>query len=302
MTSDSSDDCPASSSPSCNFLCPAGGTWYACTDPPYFVGCCASDPCTNVSPRSTSPCPATGLYPASFNPAIFDSFLPNTCIGEENANWYTCNFTDPPFLGCCLSNPCAEGECPSDDLVQAAWSSAGGGEDQLQLFRDERAPDDNNGLSRGAIAGIVIGAVAGLVAILALGWFFLRRRRRIKTTRNEQGHGQSLPVVGNQHSYTASPYQGSHISSPPGTTGGKANYPSGSSTGFSLPSLSPHLPSESGRPPSEMHSVSESDDAAQQRLSSQTYGLGLFGAQKPATIQEMDTSTELYELEGQSRT
>ncbi|KAL4874703.1 hypothetical protein BJY04DRAFT_175301 [Aspergillus karnatakaensis] len=183
-------DCPASSSPSCNFTCPAGGTWYTCQDPPYFVGCCSSDPCTNVSPRSTSPCPDGGLYPASFNPAIFNSFLPNTCIGEENANWFTCNFTTPPFLGCCLTNPCANGSCPQSDLVQAAWTAEGGGVDQFVLFRDEGSSSndttgddgddsggDSGGLSAGAIAGIVVGVVALIAVLLAL-WWFLRRKKK----------------------------------------------------------------------------------------------------------------------------
>ncbi|RDW61160.1 uncharacterized protein DSM5745_10658 [Aspergillus mulundensis] len=181
--------CPDSSSPSCNFHCPAGGTWYACPDQPYFVGCCSSDPCTGISPRSTSPCPENGTYPASFNPAIFDSFLPNTCIGAENAHWYTCNFTTPPFLGCCLKNPCAEGNCSAEDLVQAAWSDAGGNKNQYELFRDEAAGSDE--LSGGAIAGIVIGAVAALGIVLALGWLCMRRRRRRKNRTPGDPHGQT---------------------------------------------------------------------------------------------------------------
>ncbi|KAL2838551.1 hypothetical protein BJY01DRAFT_237446 [Aspergillus pseudoustus] len=297
-----------------HFTCPSGGTWYVCENAPYFVGCCSSDPCTNVDANSTSPCP--NVSPASFDTSIYDSILPNSCIDSPNANWYACNFTDPPFLGCCSSPACGnDSGCPADDLLAAAWSSSSRG--QFELFQDEDTGNDDDegsgggggGLSGGAIAGIVVGAVAGVVILAALIWFFLRRRKNKKApglgtpsvTEGEQQRMYNGEYGGYQQPYPGSPYQDSQFSSPTGTTlgvGTNPKYLSGSSVGVSLPSLSPPLPSESGRPISEM-----SDDTHDKRVSGQNHGLGVSGAKKPETIQELDSSAaEVHELDGGGRT
>lgn len=200
MSSTPNSDC-ASGSKSCTFTCPAGGTWYVCPDEPYFVGCCSSDPCSNTNSNNTSPCP--NIHPASFDTAIYDSFVPNNCIDTTSDNWYTCNSTDVPFIGCCASNACAESTgCPEDDVRAAAWSSSR--EDQFTLFQDANPNDDNSsgddGLGGGAIAGIVVGSVAAVVIVIALAWWFLRRRkaqRQDTLTRKSSGN-----------QYPPSPYQG----------------------------------------------------------------------------------------------
>ncbi|KAJ5982068.1 hypothetical protein N7451_012168 [Penicillium sp. IBT 35674x] len=306
-----------SNSSSNHFTCPSGGTWYVCPDAPYFVGCCSSDPCTNVDANSTSPCP--DVYPASFGTSIYDDILPNSCIGSANADWYTCNFTDPPFLGCCSSPACAnETGCPADDLLAAAWSSSSRG--QFALFQDEGTGDDDDegsggggGLSGGAIVGIVVGAVAALVIVGALVWFFMRRRNSKAAAMS--GHGRTPSVVegehqrmypgeyGYQHPSPALPYDGSQFSSPAGTTTGAGKdlkYMSTSSAGINLASLSPGLSSESGRPISELYSNTGSEDMSQQKWApGQNYGLGVHGAQKPEPIQELDSNVaEMHELGG----
>ncbi|OXV08710.1 hypothetical protein Egran_03532 [Elaphomyces granulatus] len=207
--------CATSSSPSCNFTCPKGGTWFTCPDFPYFIGCCASDPCSNTT--SQPACSGSELYSASFNPAIYGSISPNDCLNNAGSNnWYTCNFTDPPFLGCCRSDPCTKGGCPSTDLIPAAWSTSKPG--QKLLFLDsppsttpqsvatsssiasesERPTDsaalmsssvgnrENSGLSTGAIVGISVGVIivtltiVSLIAILMYhrGWHARRKRER----------------------------------------------------------------------------------------------------------------------------
>ncbi|KAJ0418636.1 hypothetical protein BJY00DRAFT_287482 [Aspergillus carlsbadensis] len=299
--SDSDADC-ASGSESCNFTCPSGGTWYVCPEAPFFVGCCSSDPCTNVDANSTSPCP--DVYAAAFDSAVYDSILPNSCIGSNNSDWYTCNFTDPPFVGCCASAACSTTDgCPADDVLPAAWSSSSRG--QFEVFKDagdDEGSDGGGGLSGGAIAGIVVGGVAALVIVAALVWFFMRRRNK-----NGGGHGPTQSVVegehqrmyngdyaGYQQSHPGSPYQDSQFSSPPGTT---SKYPSGTTAGISLPSLSPNLPSEGGRPISEMYSNPETD----QRVSGQNQGLGVYGTKKPEPIQELDSTVpQVHEMDGGS--
>lgn len=209
----------------CHFTCPKGGTWFVCTSEPYFVGCCASDPCTST----TNPaCPS--LYPASFDPSIFDKFAPNDCIDNPSSDWYTCNRTSPRFLGCCKSDPCGDG-CPSGDLLPAAWSQAAVG--QLQLFLDgantpiatgrtsatstststgtssaASVPRPTSlGLSSGAIAGIAIAGALVVSTILAV--LFIRRRRRRNKQSPARGEDRS-PIINEYGPYydPLSPYQG----------------------------------------------------------------------------------------------
>ncbi|KAJ5938266.1 hypothetical protein N7454_004608 [Penicillium verhagenii] len=315
-----------SNSSSNHFTCPSGGTWYVCPEAPHFVGCCSSDPCTIVDANSTSPCP--DIYPASFDPSIYNEILQNSCIDPANSNWYTCAYTDPPFLGCCSKNnrcPANEIACSADDLLAAAWNLSQPG--QFVLFEDEGTVDDDDGgsgvaggggLSDGVLAGIVVGAVAALVIVGALVWLFMRRRN--KKAAATSGHGPTPSVVEGEHQRmypgeygyqhpspaSASAYNDSRFSSPAGTETGAGKdpkYMSTSSAGFSLPSFSPGLPSESGQPIHEMHSPHGSQNMSQQKWApGQNYGLGMHGAQEPEPIQELDGSmAEVHELEGGNR-
>ncbi|KAL4878809.1 hypothetical protein BJY04DRAFT_195117 [Aspergillus karnatakaensis] len=300
----SDSDACASGSADCHFTCPSGGTWYVCPDEPYFVGCCSSDPCSNTN--TTSPCP--NVYPAAFESSIFDQIRPNTCLDSDNSNWFTCNFTSPPFLGCCSSNPCATTDgCPVDDVLPAAWSSSR--DDQYQLFLDEGNgddddDDDSSGLSGGAIAGIVVGAVAAVVIILAAWWFLRRRRQKSQAQSTAIPPGEPQRMYTGEYAYqspntpyqpSSSPYQDSHLS--PDPTGAK--YPSGSSAGFSMPS--PPLPSENGRPISEMYSQVSSEEGYSRQGGA---GLNIHNAAaKPPVIQELDDTQapakpEVHELDG----
>ncbi|KUM56900.1 hypothetical protein ACN42_g10296 [Penicillium freii] len=287
-----------------HFSCPKGGAWYVCPDEPQFVGCCSQDPCTNVDANSTSPCPGSNLYSASYDPLIHEEIPANACI--DGGKWFTCAGTNPPFIGCCASDPCKNPDhtgCPDDDLLPAAWSKSRPG--QFALFQDEGTADDD-GLSGGAIAGIVVGAVAALVIIGALVWFFVRRRG--KKAAAMSGHGHTSSVVEGEHERMypcpASPSFNSEFSSPAGTTirGGKElKHMSNSSAGISPPSLSPGIPSENGRPISEIYSnsIGGEDMSHQKWVSGKSYGLGVHGAQRPDPIQELDADVaQVYEMDG----
>lgn len=206
----SSDEDCSSGSTSCHFTCPSGGTWYVCPDEPYFIGCCSSDPCTNSN--TTSPCP--DVYAAAFDTSIFNSILPNACINSANDNWHTCNFTSPPFLGCCASNACNGTDgCPAGDVLASAWSQSR--RDQLELFEDvDDGSGSGGGLSGGAIAGIVVGCVAAVAIVLLAAWFLLRRRKKSQvpaggTPSVAEGEPQRMHPGEYGHQNPASPYQGS---------------------------------------------------------------------------------------------
>jgi hypothetical protein len=61
-------------------------------------------------------CAQGNLYPASFTASLHGTFPDASC--EAGSNFYTCNGTNPAFLGCCKTNPCASG-CPKNNLTPA---------------------------------------------------------------------------------------------------------------------------------------------------------------------------------------
>lgn len=324
-----------SNSTSNHFNCREGGSWWVCPEKPHFVGCCSVDPCTNVDENSTSPCPANKLSRATFDPSLYPKFKPNTCIGgtlNTNNSWHTCSLTNPPFIGCCSHDACADPSnegCPKEDLIAAAWTTGQTG--QFALLKDDgtddKSSDGEDELSGGAIAGIVVGAVAALVIIGALIWFFIRRRKKKAIAMSRHGHPSVVEGQNHMYSSPASPYQGmyqsspgvdpvksladiycvcsdSQFSSPAGTTIGAGHDPkhtSTSSAGISMSSFSPGMPSERGRPISELYSNNTgSENISQQKhTSGQGYGLGLHGAKKPEPIHELENNAaEVHELDG----
>ncbi|KAM6515727.1 hypothetical protein FALCPG4_013940 [Fusarium falciforme] len=104
--------------------CPRGGDFYVCDKAKVqFIGCCAIDPCAN-----DGVCPEDQLVLSSFTKAKYDDLPPQSCDNststdeDEEALWYTCGFTNPPFLGCCTTNPCGDAVCPSKNLAPAVLS------------------------------------------------------------------------------------------------------------------------------------------------------------------------------------
>ncbi|KAL5040977.1 hypothetical protein BDW71DRAFT_192694 [Aspergillus fruticulosus] len=197
-----------SGSPNCHFTCPFGGSWHICRDPPYFVGCCSSDPCTN---STASGCPPENLYSAIFDQDLFDELTPNNCIGDSPDKWFTCNFTFQAFLGCCRTNPCANAVgCPFGDVLPAAWNPEGSTRMyDLFLDTDANVTENETGaklktetsfshLSSGAIVGITVGGVAGLF-FLIFGAFVFRSRRRKAAVEEEK------PFLGHYAEYVLRP-------------------------------------------------------------------------------------------------
>lgn len=165
-----------SGSPNCHFTCPFGGSWHVCHDPPYFVGCCSSDPCTNTS---ASACPLENLYAAAFEPAAFDELGPSNCIGHGSENWFTCNFTFQSFIGCCGTNPCAETTgCPQGSLLPAAWSQERSTMYDMFLDESENITKTETKTETGTSVSdpsLAPSRVLLLAKLLAWGFFYLGR-------------------------------------------------------------------------------------------------------------------------------
>lgn len=94
---------------------PLNFTFYACDFGERFLGCCdnssTADTCING-------CPQKDLLPATFDAEYYDYVTEAACTSGD---WWSCASTSPPFLGCCLSNPCLNG-CPPGDLTAAIFS------------------------------------------------------------------------------------------------------------------------------------------------------------------------------------
>jgi hypothetical protein len=183
--------------------CPLGGQWYVCnsaTSSSKFVGCCTSDPCS----ASARGCTAGALRPASFNSSAYGTFADQECSAGL---FYTCAFTKPPFLGCCKSNPCSAGGCPTDDLAGAFLSGdPGKAEDFLGLNASRSSSSaagtgtavandmgqrmdhtgDGTGLSVGAIVGLTVGSVLVLLLLIAASMFICGRQ----SERKQEPHRQ----------------------------------------------------------------------------------------------------------------
>lgn len=220
------------STPPAGFSCPQKGAFYVCAESAVrFVGCCASDPCGNGGV-----CADDDLATATFSADSYADIPPQNCSASVGADWYTCKSTSPPFLGCCVSNPCtaaASGGCPRADLRAAqladdeflaapfldyASSSSSTPSSPSPTTSTVSAPQpsgqattSSSSLSVGVAAGIAVGGCALLAVIGVLTWWLLRQRRRARTAAIQ---GDQMTVVRgpgippSQPSPPYSPYKG----------------------------------------------------------------------------------------------
>ena len=99
--------------------CSEGDIFYICDFDTSFLGCCDIDNYSDHAPCEDA-CSNSTLESASFDPDKYGDIKDQDCSG--GGDWYTCEVTNPPFMGCCLSDPCDFG-CPSDDLKPGFLSS-----------------------------------------------------------------------------------------------------------------------------------------------------------------------------------
>lgn len=191
--------------------CPYGGTFFVCeNNTTEFVGCCTSDPCHDG--RGT--CSNENLRTTSFSHDSFAAIMPQDC-SDSSASWYTCNFTSPPFLGCCKTDPCAA-PCVSADLTPAKLSRDVVARSAFLTESLPTSPQTSGALSTApaatnatepqqplsalTIAGYSIGAAA-LVVLVALCMYVWGRRSGKRRSRQEPPateHNPENSVLGPQ--------------------------------------------------------------------------------------------------------
>lgn len=176
--------------------CPSGGSFYVCSDQTRFLGCCEVSACAHA-------CSAGAIQPASFNASFWGNFSDQQCSAGR---WFTCAGTNPPFMGCCKTNPCSQGRCPQDDLAPAhlsnnsaaaadflpppsvpslssATSSASASTAAASNITDQKT-------TKGVIIGASIGGAAGLILSLALLGFLIHRSKA--KSRNQLAASQDV--------------------------------------------------------------------------------------------------------------
>lgn len=190
--------------------CPNGGSFYVCQgNATQFLGCCTEDPCADGSGN----CADSNVRNTSYSSSLYNSIPQQACVGDDSIDhWYTCSKSNPPFMGCCLSNPCLNGGCFGDNLTAARLSDNTTNASVFETGTASTAASSASSgmnmtsLSTGAIVGIAIGsAMAALIVGVALFCLYKRHERKINGRFAGQGQTGSNGTPG---ICVPSPYQG----------------------------------------------------------------------------------------------
>ncbi|KAI0128959.1 hypothetical protein BJ170DRAFT_623583 [Xylariales sp. AK1849] len=218
--------------------CPSEGKFYVCdTAIIRFIGCCTVDPCAD----GTGNCPTSSLRPWSFSSDHYDKISEQSCVAPATDDaWWSCQSSSPPFLGCCKSNACNQGGCPTADLIAARLSDNA---TNAQVFLDastritsstptptataDPSPQSSGvTLSTGATVGIALGAATVFFVLLGIlaykcGWW---ARHRKAEEESENGSRASGSTLGDARKPPATSYQGSVDECPAAVSPANANY------------------------------------------------------------------------------
>lgn len=192
--------------------CPEGGSFYVCKGAKtQFLGCCTVDPCSD----GTGDCPQDSLRYSSYSKDSYISIPSENCASPHNSSsWYTCSNAEPPFLGCCASNPCNDG-CSQDDLLAARVDDDPSNASVFLTATASSATssttstsdgENSTSLSTGAIVGVAIGS--SFAALIAAVLLFFCYKRRERSRKNELGASGQPENLGTPGLYVPSPYQG----------------------------------------------------------------------------------------------
>lgn len=167
-----------------NPYCPNGDSFtafYACDHGTRFLGCCADITGTEVCADG-----CTNVQPASFDKDYYDQVTRNGCQ-DSQGQWYTCQDTSTPFLGCCKSNPCSNNGCPEGDLVPAQLSRNQTEKAAFSTMLAEKSPAPERRV--GAIIGGAVGGSSFVIAACALFWF---RKRKLRQQANRPPNNKDV--------------------------------------------------------------------------------------------------------------
>ena len=154
-------------------FCPDNAPFYACDYGTRFLGCCADTAGTEVCAHGCSI-----VQTAGFVKDYYYQVTKNECQSSEG-QWYTCQDTTSPFLGCCKTNPCSEGGCSDQDLVGARLST---NETQKAAFSTILAEgSSDSGKHTAATVGGVIGGTAVIIIACVAFWYYKRKHRKHST-------------------------------------------------------------------------------------------------------------------------
>ena len=160
--------------------CKDNASFYVCYEKESkFLGCCTIDPCKT----DDGLCPDDDLAYSSYDPGSHNQISQQSCQSDRpDVQWWTCTGPDPPFMGCCSTNPCVEDDgCPNDQLFPARLSDDPEYAKSFLSEEEQKEMNSSGGLSKGAVGGIAAGAtIGGLLIIGAIVWFLLRRRKQKK--------------------------------------------------------------------------------------------------------------------------
>lgn len=154
--------------------CPAedNATFAVCPWSTQFVGCCKQIITCDES------CSSDDLRPTSFLPECFSQIHNQIC--PPDSQWYTCNDTNPTFMGCCKQNACANGGCSSAYLAAATLSS--NPEDAHDYIPLDVTSDTS--VKKYHTAVIAASSVGGVVLLsIVLAFLVLYRHRKAKRSR-----------------------------------------------------------------------------------------------------------------------
>lgn len=187
--------------------CPREGKFYICKGAEtQFIGCCTEDPCVD----GTGYCPPSALRNSSYSQVAYREIPPQSCEApNDESSWYTCSDLNPPFMGCCSSNPCANNGCAAEDLLAARVSDNATYAAPFLASTSGSSSSGSGGLSTGAIVGVAIGSAAAVLIVVGI-LFFLYRRRE-KKRKDELAAKVQPSADGTPGAYMPSPYQGEPI-------------------------------------------------------------------------------------------
>lgn len=162
--------------------CPNDVQFLACDYGTRFLGCCAGRTEEEVCANGCMP---EDLESANFDQQYYSYMTPNECNSTLRAGeWYTCEQTSPPFLGCCATNACSNANgCPLTQLVPAQLSSNDTRAAPFSSIFSQQMVITNQTTSTKTRTSAIVGGAVGSAMFIAILvgsslWYRIRNHRK----------------------------------------------------------------------------------------------------------------------------